>query len=461
MGTWLAKVHLTQGWLPATLFTLTAVALALLVLTGLTHGRWRTLLRQVAIGVGIGALGLLAAWLVSDVFMLFGVSLGWMVIITVALCFLATGFAICVLITARGWRRFLAALSVLLCLLSTGLRVDIIYGEFTTLGSLFNVTLYPDYGSHPAARPAMSVAQWRSRASRGDLPSYPRTGRSYSLRIPNDRSQFSARPADIYLPPAALSEKPPALPVFVLLAGQPGSPDRLFTAGSIPAMMDAYAAQHDGLAPVVVSPDQNGSSFHNSLCVDSPVYGKAETYLSRDVPAWIRANLPVASQPRLWAIGGFSQGGTCSTQLGARHPDVYGNMLPADGELEPTQGGQDQMIHDYFDGDRKRFLAQIPARAIRERAPSNQRLFTAAGSNDKESQHNMLVIAKAADQAGMSVKAVVTQGSGHDWHTVKTAWQPGLEWLGEAMGLGPMSRQVQDFPNIVEAKIGSTADRSD
>ena len=357
--------------------------------------------------------------------------------------------------------RFLAALSVLLCLLSTGLRVDIIYGEFTTLGSLFNVTLYPDYGSHPAARPAMSVAQWRSRASRGDLPSYPRTGRSYSVRIPNDRSQFSARPANIYLPPAALSEKPPALPVFVLLAGQPGSPDRLFTAGSIPAMMDAYAAQHDGLAPVVVSPDQNGSSFHNSLCVDSPVYGKAETYLSRDVPAWIRANLPVASQPRLWAIGGFSQGGTCSTQLGARHPDVYGNMLPADGELEPTQGGQDQMIHDYFDGDRKRFLAQIPARAIRERAPSNQRLFTAAGSNDKESQHNMLVIAKAADQAGMSVKAVVTQGSGHDWHTVKTAWQPGLEWLGEAMGLGPMSRQVQDFPNIVEAKIGSTADRSD
>ena len=73
----------------------------------------------------------------------------------------------------------------------------------------------------------------------------------------------------------------------------------------------------------------------------------------------------------------------------------------------------------------------------------------------------MMVIAKAADQAGMSVKAVVTQGSGHDWHTVKTAWQPGLEWLGEAMGLGPMSRQVQDFPNIVEAKIGSTADRSD
>ena len=454
MGAWLAKVHLTQGWLPASIFSLTALALIVLTLTGLTHGRWRTLLRQAAIALGIGGLGLLATWLVSDVFMLFGVSLGWMVIISVALGFLAVGFAVCILITARGWRRILAALTVLLCLLSTGLRVDIIYGEFTTLGSLFSVSLYPDYRGHETAKPAMSVAQWRSLASRGKLPSHPSVGRSYSMRIPNSRSQFAARPADVYLPPAALSDKPPALPVFVLLAGQPGSPDRLFTAGAIPAMMDAYAAQHDGLAPVVVSPDQNGASSHNSLCVDSPVYGKAETYLSSDVPAWIRAELPVASQPRQWAIGGFSQGGTCSTQLGARHPHVYGNMLPADGELEPTQGRQEQMIRDYFNGDRKRFLAQVPARAMLERAPSRQLLFTAAGSNDKESQHNMMVIAKAANQAGMKVRAVITQGSGHDWHTVKTAWKPGLEWVGEAMGLGPMSRPVEDFPNIIETHIG-------
>ena len=454
MGAWLAKVHLTQGWLPASLFSLTALALIVLTLTGLTHGRWRILLRQVAIALGIGGLGLLATWLVSDVFMLFGVSLGWMVIISVALGFLAVGFVVCILITARGWRRILAALTVLLCLLSTGLRVDIIYGEFTTLGSLFSVSLYPDYRGHETARPAMSVAQWRSLASRGELPSHPSVGRSYSMHIPNSRSRFAARPADIYLPPAALSDKPPALPVFVLLAGQPGSPDRLFTAGAIPAMMDAYAAQHDGLAPVVVSPDQNGASSHNSLCVDSPVYGKAETYLSSDVPAWIRAELPVASQPRQWAIGGFSQGGTCSTQLGARHPHVYGNMLPADGELEPTQGRQEQMIRDYFNGDRKRFLAQVPARAMLERAPSRQLLFTAAGSNDKESQHNMIVIAKAANQAGMKVRAVITQGSGHDWHTVKTAWKPGLEWVGEAMGLGPMSRPIEDFPNITETHIG-------
>ncbi|MCC2732394.1 MFS transporter, partial [Fusicatenibacter saccharivorans] len=77
------------------------------------------------------------------------------------------------------------------------------------------------------------------------------------------KSNFAARPAMIYLPPAALSEMPPTLPVMELMAGQPGSPSRLIDAGNIAAMMDSYAAKHDGLAPIVIAPDQNGEVSHN------------------------------------------------------------------------------------------------------------------------------------------------------------------------------------------------------
>jgi len=42
--------------------------------------------------------------------------------------------------------------------------------------------------------------------------------------IPGSVSGFAARPAWVYLPPAALVRNPPALPVLVLLHGQPGSP---------------------------------------------------------------------------------------------------------------------------------------------------------------------------------------------------------------------------------------------
>lgn len=450
---WLAQIRLTSGWLPLTLFSLTALGLVAMILITVLDRSLKTLLKRGIIGLLSGLLGLLLAWLLSDVFVVFGVSLGWMVILTVSLGFMAVGFSLTVLIMNRGWRRTLAVLTVILSILSAALRIDIIYGEFTSIGSLFSVPIYPDFHEAHLKEPGLSVEEWRQLTLENKAPRHPDQGRAFTVRIDGTHSNFHARPADIYLPPAALSSNPPALPVFVLLAGQPGSPDRLFTAGSIQSLMDNYASRHDGLAPIVVSPDQNGASTRNSLCVDSPVYGKAETYLSRDVPNWIKKNLPVSGQASMWAIGGFSQGGTCATQLGPRHPETFGNMLPADGELKPTQGREDQMIRDYFNGDRNKFLAQVPTRAIAAKAPSQQTLFTAAGSQDPKSQKNMITIAKAAQDAGMTVEAIVTQGSGHDWHTVKKAWKPGLEWLGERMGLGHMEQPLERYSGITRLQV--------
>lgn len=105
--------------------------------------------------------------------------------------------------------------------------------------------------------------------------------------------------------------------------------------------MNAYAAKHDGLAPIVLVPDQNGEATHNSLCADT-TQGNAETYLTTDVVNWAKKMLPVAKSARMWAMGGFSQGGTCTTQLVPRHPEIYGAMLPVDGELKPTNGQRRQ-----------------------------------------------------------------------------------------------------------------------
>lgn len=118
--------------------------------------------------------------------------------------------------------------------------------------------------------------------------------------------------------------------------------------------MNAYAAKHDGLAPIVLVPDQNGEATHNSLCADT-TQGNAETYLTTDVVNWAKKMLPVAKSARMWAMGGFSQGGTCTTQLVPRHPDIYGAMLPVDGELKPTNGSVAKMVQEYFAGDRKAY----------------------------------------------------------------------------------------------------------
>lgn len=448
-----AKIHLLVGWFPITIFGLTALGIIVLLLAQSLKSQWKLIGREVFFSLLAGASGFLAAWLVSDVFVLFEVSLGWMVIIAIATGFTALGFVISTLIYTHGWKRILSSLMIVMIVLATALRIDIIYGEYTTIGSFFSTSTYPHLPRGKTKKASMNVTEWRKLAQTGNLPPYPTEGEAFSVTINNDKSHFNARDADIYLPPAALSETPPALPVFVLLAGQPGSPDRLFTAGNIESMMNNYAAKHHGLAPIVVSPDQNGASTHNSLCVNSPVYGNAETYLTQDVPDWITSHLPVSTKADMWAIGGFSQGGTCSTQLGARHPNVYGNMLPADGELEPTQGSRKSMIQKYFHGSEQALREQEPVYAMEKNAPSQQTLFAGAGANDATSIRNMTTIGKAAIQAGMDVKLVIAQGYGHDWHAVRTCWEPALDWLGERMGLGNMSKPIQEYRTISEINI--------
>ena len=333
-------LSLVRGIVPRTLFGLTAVAAIILIGILAFGGRRRRphpLVASLVAATLAGAGGLLATWMMSDVFMVFGVSLGWPVTLTVAGGFAGLGFVLAAAVTLRGARRALAVVLVPLVLASTALGVDSIYGEYRTIGNLVGYTPYPPLGSVTVRKASMSVGEWRDKARKDALPSMPDSGRVFAVDIPNTESKFKARKAMVYLPPAALSDRPPALPVMELLAGQPGSPGRLIDAGNIAATMNAYAAEHDGLAPIVLAPDQNGSAMHNSLCADT-TRGNAETYLTKDVVNWATTTLPVARSARMWAMGGFSQGGTCTTQLVPRHPDIYGAMLPVDGELEPTDG---------------------------------------------------------------------------------------------------------------------------
>ena len=445
------ELSLIRGIVPQTVFGVTAVA-ALVLLIGLVVGkrnrahRMHPLIVSLIVAVAAGAVGLLAAWLVSDVFMAFGVSLGWPVIFTIAGGIAAVGFVIAAAVIVQGLRRVVAIILVPLILVSTALGVDSIYGEYQTIGNLVGYSPYASLSSVKVHESAMSVDQWRKRAQRNDLPDMPQTGKVLTVTIPNTKSNFAARRM-IYLPPAALSEMPPTLPVMELMAGQPGSPSRLIDAGNIAAMMDSYAAKHDGLAPIVIVPDQNGEASHNSLCADT-TQGNAETYLTKDVVVWAKRNLPVAKSAKMWAIGGFSQGGTCTTQLVPRHPDIYGAMLPVDGELKPTNGSVAKMVQEYFAGDRKAYDEQVPVNAIAATGTPEQALFTGAGERDKESISNMRTIADAARKAGMEVTELIVPGAGHDWHAVQAVWRPGLDWFGERTGLGEMTKSLKEYPQV-------------
>ncbi|MGJ0655018.1 alpha/beta hydrolase [Bifidobacterium catenulatum] len=467
MRAWLVNISLVDGWFPATLFSITAVLAAILLgiaiweMVGGSCGGGKRAIAVVAcpmvIAVIAGIVGLVIAWLLSDVFVVFGVELGPRVIAWAGCGCAIIGFAVSHVMLHRGVLRAVAVILVVCAVFSTATGIDQAYGEYATIGSLFSQDSYREADLTGMAKRSdlISVTQWRQEAADGSISDIPAHGEVSKVNIPATTSHFEARQALVYLPPAALitAKHKPALPVILMMSGQPGSPGRVFAAGGIQTMMDDYAQHHDGLAPIVIAADQLGDDSHNTLCVDSSVYGKALTYLTKDVVDWVKTNLPAAQQAQDWAIAGFSQGATCSLQIGANHPDLFGTIIPTGSELKPTNGSESSMISRFFHGDRTAYEKQIPINAIRNHAPSNQTLVIGAGERDRESVRNVELIAPVAQQEGMHVTAVESLGNAHDWHAVRDTLRYGLVVFGYHTGLSDAKPKLADYPNLKRITI--------
>lgn len=359
-----------------------------------------------------------------------------------AVAFLAVVLAV-LNMAGTGWRRtLLAPVAMTTLLLCSALQVNAYYGAYRSIDDLTGASassipaLPADTGQPlPAVLPGQILGPVaRTWVKPAGLPS---AGTVNSVRIPGQVSGFAARTGYVYLPPAYQAPSRPALPVLVLIPGQPGSPADWLGAGGLKDQMDAFAAAHDGLAPVVVVGDVNGSESGNTMCMDSRI-ARADTYLSVDIPAWIRTSLHVDPNPARWAIGGFSFGGTCALQMAALHPDLYPSAIDLSGEAEPALGAdRNATIDQAFGGDRAAFNAVTPLSVLAARHNLHNRIYLAAGSQDGTFAAYQQQTGAAAAQAGMDVKSTLVPGVGHSWEVPRTSLGPALNWLAPTLGLSP------------------------
>lgn len=248
---------------------------------------------------------------------------------------------------------------------------------------------------------------------------------------------FKPRQAFLYLPPAYLTAQRPALPVLVLMAGQPGSPRDWFEIGRLKETMDAYAAAHGGLAPVVVVVDPLGSPYRNPLCSDTPRGGRAATYLQQDVPTWITTHLQVDPDRSHWAIAGLSNGGTCALQVVTRAPESYRTFLAMSPEEHPTLGGEQRTINRGFGGDRAAYEANDPLSLMAAAPPGRYdgvAGLISIGAQDEEYASAVPALMNGARGAGIEVDTRQYEG-GHGWVVWSAALADEVDWLGERLGL--------------------------
>ncbi|WP_425862390.1 alpha/beta hydrolase-fold protein [Arthrobacter sp. TWP1-1] len=333
-------------------------------------------------------------------------------------------------------RRSCGAVATLLVMVFVGVQVNASFGQYPTVGTLF----VPPLQIAEAAPPRMQFAPGSqfmnttlSARWTGGVE-LPNEGSVISVKIPGTDSGFHARNAIVYLPPAYSAPNRPVLPVLVLVSGQPGAPDSWLRSSDLVNTLNSYADVHGGVAPIVVIPDPNGSDAANTMCLNSSL-GEVDTYMAKDVPAWIKGNLDVDANPAHWAVGGFSYGGTCAVQMVTRHPDVFTSFMAVSPEREPALAVDRSItIQRAFHGNAAAFDAQVPLTLLEEKKYPQVRGFFAAGAQDAQYSANVKILQTASRQAGMTIEAASYPG-GHSWTVVNAALPHGLAFIFSGLGL--------------------------
>ncbi|NEW53294.1 esterase [Nocardia cyriacigeorgica] len=426
MSTW----SLVSGPLPIALSLAAIVGLAWLL-----TGRRRPGLRAVA-GCVVAAIAITAggAYLVRSVWRLIPDPLG-------AAVYGCLGLGVFVVLLGMAhafrWRGRIrtgvVAIAVAVVLAACANQVNLIYDAYPTVGAALgtqrlNEIPFSDVTAANRLRPDLDPVETGWTAP----PGLPTAGRLTHAAIPGTASGFDARPAEIYLPPAYFADPRPQLPVLVLLAGQPGSPRDWATSGDLPATMDEFARVHQGLAPIVVVADGTGSTWNDPLCADGP-RARVATYLTADVPDWVRAHLSVDPDPEAWAVGGLSYGGTCALQLAAGYPQVYPTFLAMSAEAELNLTDREHTL-GVFDGDTAAYARANPHDLLAERRfPGSAGVFV-VGSDDTDTLSGSRSAYQEARAAGMDVGYLELPG-GHDWRVWSTGLARELPWLAGRVGL--------------------------
>ncbi len=333
--------------------------------------------------------------------------------------------------------RMIAGICTVLGLLLTLLIVNNYYQFYPTLGELFNQN---DNVQGLDAALSKPVLQYSNNASKTvsthsleselDASSQRSTaGKVYSLNIPGPVSSFKARTAYVYVPAIYSTVTDIHLPVIILTAGFPGLTENWLGSG-LEHSMDEFAQIHKGITPLVFMVDNTGSLTNDTECVNSP-RGNVETYLTTDVPNYIKSHFRVVNSPNNWAIGGLSLGGMCSVMLTLRHPDVYHYFMDYGGELGPEVGSKQQTIDTLFNGSAAAWAAHQPSLLLASKKYKDKGLGGFFGDGDQDTPAVTQAIRQLSVQsqeAGIPTVSEIVPGS-HTFDIWQKLFEDSLPWV--------------------------------
>ena len=334
----------------------------------------------------------------------------------------------------RWWRRIVSLLSIGLTLIMAFTLINEHYQYYPTLGSLFGV----DAQNQVTPR---QLAQERKRLQEQNNGKLPTHGFTIEVPIPGKVSGFKAPDAFIWLPPIWVADSKIRLPVIELLNGTPGAPSDWTRASFADVTAREFAETHKGVAPIIVMPDPNTGVDSDTECVNSS-RGNAETYLTVDVPRFMRTHYGAETKTGSIAIAGLSEGGMCSLMLALRHPDIYVAFGDYSGLTGPTveegiaPGPTTQQL---FNGSTAEYQAHDPVSLLKTGSATFKQLggWFEVGTADGGPLAAQRKLVPLSVNAGIDTCSVEVPGAGHDFDLWAKAFKNSLPWLSARLGLTP------------------------
>ena len=421
------SISIVAGWFPVFLLWLTIAACVVAVVLR------KDALREFAIGIPIGIVLAVALFLVLHFTGAIPAGAPRSMYVWLLVACLVTGLVLAGWRRANWPRRIAGVLAIALTVLSAGSAANATFQYYPTFSRLLgkNANHFLDNDQLKDLRDQV--------AKTGKLPNH---GATLAITIPGQGLKFTPRQAYVWVPPAWFAPSHAKLPVIELLHGTPGQPSDWTRAIYADQTSLAYAKKHNGVAPILVMPDINGSLDGDTECANTPMYGQVETYLTQTVPTFMRKEFNASTAPDSMAIAGLSEGGLCSTTLAIKNPQVYVAFGNYSGDASPTYQDENkaQSIQQLFGGSAALYNSYNPPYLL-----THARYPELSGWFETGAQDPVLPAAHAlqglAENAGMNT-CIATPPGDHSFDFWTTSFTDSLPWLSWKLKLTPQPPSV-------------------
>jgi enterochelin esterase-like enzyme len=307
----------------------------------------------------------------------------------------------------RVWRIGLLVVSVLVVAATAGLQLNRMTEAYPSWAALIG----------GEARSAAQEETPDAAAGTADSPAAAGAGRMLALTVPGPVSKLKLS-MYVYLP-AGYSQSPRTeFPVIEATHGYPGTAATWLRKLRVQHYLDAEMAAGRMAPTVVLFPMQTPRALLDTECTNLVHGPQTETYLTTDVPAYVRSHFHVRTDRAGWGLIGYSAGGFCTNNLLLRHPDRYVAGASLSGYASPGIAIGDGSENTYNNPAWR--LEHLPQPAVS--------LFLAWARDDRTTQRDSLRLAALAHSPVQVTTATVAHG-GHSHAVWQEMEAPAFDWL--------------------------------